>query len=57
MNHDELIQGLGHYPVTISLDKCNGSCNIILDPSWRIYVPKKTEDISLNVFNMIKEKN
>ena len=41
-----------YYPFTISLDKFNGSCNILLP---KICVPKKT--INVKVFNMITNKN
>ena len=36
-----------------SLVRCNGSCNIPNYPSDRICVINKTEDVTLNVFNMI----
>ena len=45
---------LNYYPFMISLDKCNGSCNIL---SPKICVPKKTKDVSVKVFNMITNKN
>ena len=36
-----------------NLDRCAGCC-IFLDPlSNRVYVPNETEDLNLNVFNMI----
>ena len=38
----------------ISLDKCNGSCDIVLP---KICVPKKAKDINVKVFNMITNKN
>ena len=37
-----------------SLDKCNGSCNLL---SPKICVPKKTEDINVKAFNIITNKN
>ena len=30
-----------YFPFIVSLDRCNGSCNILDDPSDRIYIPKK----------------
>ena len=45
---------LNYYPFMISLDKFNGSCNVL---STRICVPKKTKDINVKVFNMITNKN
>ena len=50
--YDEPIQWLCYYPFTVSLDKCNGKCNTLNDPSCRIYLLKETEHIALNVFNM-----
>ena len=38
----------------ISLVKFNRSCNVL---SPRIYVPKRTKDINVKVFNMITSKN
>ena len=38
----------------ISLDKCNGSCNVL---SPKICVLKKTKDINFKVFNMITNEN
>ena len=37
----------------INFDRCNDSCNTLGDPSVRIYVANKTEDVNLNIFNMI----
>ena len=45
---------LKYYPFMISLDKCNGSCNVL---SPKIYVPKETKDINMKIVNMIKNKN
>ena len=41
----------------VSLDGCNGSCNTLEDPSDRICVSNKTENVNLNVFNMITRIN
>ena len=38
----------------ISLNKCTGSCNVL---STKIFVPKETKDIYVNVFNMITNQN
>ena len=45
---------LKYYPFLISLDKCNGSCNVL---SSKICVPKETKDINVKVFNVITNKN
>ena len=44
---------LGSYPVMISLDKCNGSCNVVDGLSTKMCVPIKTKDINVKVFYMI----
>ena len=41
-------------PFMISLDKYNGSCNVL---SSKIDVSKETKDINVEVFNMITNKN
>ena len=41
----------------VNLDRCNVSCNTFDDPSGRICVPNKTENINANVFNMITIMN
>ena len=38
----------------ISLDKCNGSCNVL---SPKICVQKVTKNINIKVFNMITNSN
>ena len=54
---------LKYYPFMISLDKCNGSCNVLYP---KICFPKETKHINvkynickkvLKVFNMIANKN
>ena len=42
------------YLFVISLDKSNGSCNVL---SPNICVPKKTKDINVKVFNVITNEN
>ena len=37
----------------ISLGRCDGSCNIVKDPTGRTYAPYKKENVNLRVFNMI----
>ena len=45
---------LKYYPFSITLDKCNGSFNVL---SLKIWVPKETKDINAKAFNMIANKN
>ena len=49
----EYSQEFHYYPFTVKLDKCVGSCNTLNDLSNKVCVPNKTEDSTLNVFNMI----
>ena len=49
LNHVEL----KYYPLMISLDKCNGSCNVLYP---KICVPEERKDTSVKVFN-ITNKN
>ena len=37
----------------VNLDKCYESCNTLDDPSGKIRVPNKTEDVHLRVFSLI----
>ena len=48
---------LKYYPFIITLYKCNRSCIALSEKSSRIYVPIKTENVTLNVFNLVKRKN
>lgn len=57
LNSNEYNQGRPHYLIMASLGRCNGSCNKIYEPSGRIHFSNKTEDLHLNVFNLIKELN
>ena len=48
---------LSHYPFMISLDRGGGSCNTLDDLSSRVCILNKTEDLKLNVFDIITEIN
>ena len=48
-------QELYYYPFAVSLDRFALSCNTLDDLSNEVCVPNETEDLYLNVFNMIKE--
>ena len=48
---------LRYYLFAINLDRNAGSCSTIDDLSNKVYVPNETEDLSLSVFNIIKEIN
>ena len=53
LHPSEYTQGLRYYPFAVNLDICVGSCNTLNDLSNKVCVPSKTEDLNLNVFNMI----
>lgn len=39
--------------ITVSLGRCNESCNAFDELSNKICVPREREDVKLNFFNMI----
>ena len=45
---------LRYYPFMISLDRCNGSCNVL---SSKICFSKKAKSIDVKIFNMITNQN
>ena len=53
LHPNELAQSLLYYPFAVDLDRCMGSCNTLNNLSNRLCVPEKTEDLDMNVFNMI----
>ena len=44
-------------PFMMSLDKCNGSYNVVEDVSTKICVPNETKDVNVKVFNVIARIN
>ena len=48
---------LNYYPFMISVDKCNGSCNVADSLSIKTCVLSETKDINVKVFNMITRIN
>ena len=50
---DKYNQGLCFYSFMVSLDRCNEICNTFNDPSGRTCIPNETQDVNLNVCNMI----
>ena len=48
-------QEFQYYPLAAKLNRCVGSCSTLNDLSNKASVPNKTEDLNLNVFNMIQE--
>ena len=48
---------LKYYPFMITLNKYRGNCNTFNEISGTISVPNKTENVNLNVFNLITRTN
>ena len=57
LHPNEYSQELHYYPFSVKLDRCVGSWNTLNDLSNKVYVPNKTEDLNLSVFNMITRIN
>ena len=53
LHPNEYSQGLRYSPSAVNLDRCMESCNNLNDLSNRLCVPNKTEDLNLNVFNIM----
>ena len=53
LHPNEYSQGFHYYPFTVKLHKCVRSCNTLNDLSNKACFPNKTEDLNLNMFNMI----
>ena len=50
VNPDEYNQGYRYYPFMVNLDRCDEICNTSDDPSGRVCVENKIEDINLKCF-------
>ena len=46
-----------YYPFPVELDRSVGNCNTLNGLFNKVYVPNKTEDLNLSMFNMITGKN
>ena len=57
LHPNEYSQEFHYYPFSVKLDRCVGSYNTLDDLSSKACVPNKTEDLNLNVFNMVTEIN
>ena len=45
------------YPYSITINKCQGSCNTINDPYAKICVPNTIKNINVKIFNLISRTN
>ena len=57
LHPNEYSQKFHYYSFKVKLDKCIGSCNTLNKLSNKECAPNKTEDLNLNVFNMITKIN
>ena len=53
LHSNEYSQEFRYYPFTVKSGKYVGSCNTLNNLSNKVSVPNKTENLNLNVFNMI----
>ena len=57
LNPDEYSQGLDQYPFVANSNRCYGIYNTIDDPSGKICLQNKTENVNISVFNVITRTN
>ena len=53
LHPNEYSKKFHYYPFAVKLDRCVGNYNTLNDLSNKVFVPNKTEDLNLSVFNMI----
>ena len=53
LHSNQYSQEFRYYPFTVKSGKYVGSCNTLNNLSNKVSVPNKTENLNLNVFNMI----
>ena len=46
-----------YYPFTVSVNKCGGSCNTIVDPYAQVFVSDKIKSMNVKVFNLMSGVN
>ena len=54
---NEYSQELHYYPLAVKLNRCVGSCNTLNELSNKVCVSNKTEDLNMDLFNIITRKN
>ena len=57
LHPNEYSQELHYYSFVVNLDKCVRFCNTFNDFPSKVYVPNKTENLNLSVFNTIRGTN
>ena len=54
LHPNEYNQEFHYYPFALKLDRCVGTFNTLHDLSNKVWVPNKTEDLILSMFNVKK---
>ena len=57
LHPNECSQEFHYYPFVVQLDRCVRSSYTLNDEFNKLFVPNKTEDLNLSVFNMIAGTN
>ena len=57
LHPNENSQEFHYYPFAFKLDRCVGSCNTLNDLYNKVFIPNKTKDLNLSMFNMITGVN
>ena len=57
LHHNEYNEEFYYYPFAVKLGRCLGSCNTLNDLSNKVFVPNKTEDLKIHVFNISTGKS
>ena len=53
LHPNEQSQTFHYYSFAVKLDRCVESCNTLNSLSNKVWVPNKTEDLNLSMFNII----
>ena len=53
INSDETI----FYQFTVSVNKYGGSCNTVVNPYVRVFLPNEVKNVNIKVFNIILDLN
>ena len=46
-----------HYPYSVKINKCSGSCNDINDPFAKLCVPNVTKNVNIKLYNLLAQVN
>ena len=57
LHPNEYSQELHCYPFAVNLERFSGDCNTLDELSNKVCVPNETEDLNVNVLNMIIKIN